>query len=329
MSNAQRRRVPGPLGSAERPVLPPLAGAAVLSCALALCAPPARAQLGPAGPPPRHRLLYRSLTGAQFNPLGVQTDFFLDYRYRLYRSEALALQDNYAGPMAIVRVNPAFSRLGGGLALQPLTVLTLSAMAEARLYYGTFNMLQSFPDPLQEYDEQTLKARGKAGESYVTAGLQLTLQAVLRAKVGPVALLDDLNLIYFSMDLAPGDRVFYVNLLDSLAEDRGWTLVNNANLLYLTRFGLAAGARHTLVHNLYSAELLRGSGGQNPNSPHHRVGPMVAYAFASSRRWLQQPMAVLIVNWWIGNRYRSGQRVAQGVPYLALAFTAQGDLWTR
>lgn len=288
---------------------------------------PALALTGPTGPPPLHQIRFRSLTAVQYNPLGAQTDFFLGYRLRLFSNSALALQQNFFGAAAIVRINPAFTRLGACVELQPLTVLTLRVMFEERLYFGSFDMMQSFAGPLEEYDEDTLKARGEAGLSNATTGHQLTLQATLRAKVGPLVILDDLNMIYFHMDARPGDKVFYVNLLDTVAPTPGWVLVNNAHLLVLTKYRFIFGLRYTLVHALYPDEWLAGA--EDPNTPNHRVGPMLAYTFASTKSWFQQPSLILILNWWLGSRYRSGQKVHQGVPYGVLALQFTGELWRK
>ena len=66
----------------------------------------------------------------------------------------------------------------------------------------------------------------------------------------------------------------------------------------------------------------------NINTPNHRVGPMIAYVFRSRNPRFSQPMLALIVNWWINNRYRSGQAVSNALPYGAVAFQFNGTLWS-
>lgn len=281
-------------------------------------------------PPPRHKVMFRSLTAAQWNPLGLQSDLVLGYRLRLVKSESLLFRDTFAGGRMIVRLNPAFVRLGAGLALQPMAALTLCARWEHRLYFGSVKMLQSFGRVDDEYHEDEIARRADLDLNYAGNGHQVTLQAVLRAKLGPVALVNDFNMVYFDMDLRQGDKAFYVNMFDTLAPGKGWVLVNHGHLLYLlTRFNLVFGVRYSLVQALYSDALLAASGGDNPNSPNHRIGPMVAYQFKGIGKRFRQPTLVLILNWWINNRYRSGQRVHQGVPYGAVAFQFTGDLWSK
>jgi hypothetical protein len=270
----------------------------------------------------RHRLRYASLLAVQYNPLGLQGELQVGYRYRLFDRPSLLLGDSYAGAFASTRINPAFTRIGAGLELQPVAVLALRAIYEHRLYYGAFGMLQSFESPAAVYDEETLKARADGGANYPGHGHELTLQAVLRAKLGPIAFLDDLSLIYFKMNLRTGDRVFYDNLLDALIPGDGFVLVNNGHLLYL-HGSLVVGVRYTLVHALYPRDWL--PGGDNPNTPNHRIGPMAAYVFRDWSPRARQPTLILIVNWWINNRYRS----PSANPYGVLAFQLSGDLWSR
>jgi hypothetical protein len=277
-----------------------------------------RAQLGTAVNVARHRLRYRSLTAAQGNPLGLQSDLMLGYRYRLWDRPGVLYRDSFAGAMAIARLNPAYARLGAGAELRPLAVLTLRALYEHRLYFSTFNMMQSFASPRDAYSDDDLSRRGEAGENYAGHGHEITLQAELRAKVGPVALLDDFNAVYFGMDLRGGDRLFYVNLFDTLCPNNRFTLINHGHLLYITSFGLIAGVRHSVVHALYPEAW------GNPNTPHHRLGPMLLYVFGDRGPSFRQPTLIVIVNWWIGNRYRSGS----ALPYGVLAFQFAGDLWT-
>jgi hypothetical protein len=281
-------------------------------------------------PPPRQKVMYRSLTAAQWNPLGLQSDLVLGYRLRLVKSESLLFRDTFAAGRAIVRLNPAFVRLGVGVALQPMAALTLCARWEHRLYFGSVNMLQSFARADSEYHEDEIARRGDLDLNYAGNGHQVTLQAVLRAKLGPVVLLNDFNMVYFDMNLRRGDKLFYVNMFDTLAPGKGWVLVNHGHLLYLlTRYNLVFGVRYSAVQPLYSDALLADSGGHNPNSPNHRIGPMVAYQFKGLGKRFKQPTLVLILAWWINNRYRSGQWSHQGIPYGVVAFQFTGDLWSK
>lgn len=277
-------------------------------------------------PRPRHRLFFDSLSGLQLNPEGAETRLFFGYRYRLFQSDSILFRNSFVGVSGLAMLNPAFARLGGAVEIEPLAVLTLRVIYQHRLYFGTVNMLLDFDSPYQEHHDDLMRARGEADENYATHGTQLTLQAVVKAKAGPIVLLNETAFHYFDLGLRSARRLFYVNLFDTLAPDEGWTVVNSGHLFYVTGFGLVAGIRHTLVHTLYPDQLLDQRG--NPNTPHHRLGPMLAWVLSSGTPAFQNPTVIGILNWWIGNRYRSGQRVHNALPYGVIAFQFEGDLWT-
>ena len=206
-------------------------GTAALALLVALAGGPAHAQLGLSGDLPRHQVRLSSLTAATYNPLGLQTDLQLGYRYRLFDSKSLLLRHAFVGVFHSLRINPAYTRLGSGVELQPMAVLTLRALYELRGYFGTAGMLQSWASPYAAHDDDTNAAR--AEEAYRTLGHQVMLQAVLRARLGPVAVLNELTTHWFHMDLGSGDRVFYDAFFDTLVPGRGWLVANHAHLLLL------------------------------------------------------------------------------------------------
>ncbi len=278
----------------------------------------------------QHTIHYQSLTALQWNPLGIQTDLFLGYRYRLYKHKNLAFKDNFIGPYAILRVNPAFMRIGAALEVQPLTVLTLRAQYEHRAYFGSVGMMQSFASPASEHSDQEMRRRGDEEQNYTGTGHQIILQAILKGKVGPIALLNDFAYHHFEMNLRGDDRVFYVSLFDTLAPGSGGVLINSAHLFFVTKVGWLFGVRYTVAEALYSDEdMAAGNLTENPNTPSHRVGPMICYQFQGRGRDWKAPTLIFILNWWVKHRYRAGQSVPQAVPYGVLAFQFTGDLWTK
>jgi len=293
-------------------------------------APAPSAAITEVGGDKQHRILYRSLTALQWNPLGIQSDLWLGYRYRLYSNDNPAFRDNFIGPAFIFRINPAFLRIGVGLELQPLTVLTLRAQYEHRAYFGSVGMMQSFASPASEHSDAEMRRRGQAEQNYMGNGHQFILQAVLRAKVGPIAVLNDFAYHHFEMNLWRGDRVFYVSLFDTVAPGSGGVLNNSAHLLWVTKRGWIFGVRYTVTEALYSDEDLAAGGlSDNPNTPSHRLGPMICYAFQGRGSDWKSPTLVFALNWWLKHRYRAGQVVDQAVPYGVLAFQFNGDLWTK
>ncbi len=280
--------------------------------------------------PPQHRVVYRNLTVLRLNPLGLINETRAAYRFRLFQSEKEAFRDNFAAVGIIPALSPAYARLGALVEVQPLSVLQLWASYEVVRYFGTFSQLQSFATPGAGFSDTDLKnlaalPAGDPGRSYGVTGTQLTLGANIQAKVGPVVVRTQLRMVRPDYPLRAGDALFYDILYDVLAENRGWFLTNDADLLFQTAFGLTVGARWTATAPRYSAHVLNGE--PNLNGPTHRIGPLAAYTFfQDDGARFNAPTILMAVNWWVTHRYRTGADVSMAVPYFVLGFAFTGDL---
>lgn len=271
--------------------------------------------------PPRHSVTYSSLLAARVNPLGLEEQLAVGYRLRLYDKPGILWRDAFVGLAFTPVLNPAQLRLGAELTVKPIAVLSLAARYSFLYWLGSFEYLQSYRSPGEEHSDSALDAGKEADENYATGGGQLQLQAQALAKVGPVVLRNDLKVFHTDADLRSGDTLFYDVTVDAMVPDAGWALTNDTDLVYLTRFGLVAGVRTSLVHAFYSES-------DNPNTPHVRMGPLLAYVFYDRPGSLfNKPTVLLILNWYLKHRYRTGADVSQGVPYVVLGFKFGGDLW--
>ena len=135
------------------------------------------------------------------------------------------------------------------------------------------------------------------------------------------------RLVRPDMSLREGDRVFYDIYYDVLAPNRGWYFVNDADVLYQTGRGLSVGLRWASSHAFYApGHFSPGEPQENLNTT-HRLGPVVAYTFAEQDgARFNSPTVLLIVNWWLAHRYRTGADSSAFFPYLALGFSFSGDL---
>jgi hypothetical protein len=271
----------------------------------------------PLPPPPRHRIVYGNLLVVRYNPLGVEDKFDLEYRYRLRRSGALLWNDTYVSLGLTPTVNAALSRLGATLAVKPIAIATLSAGYYYVIYYDAFGHLRSFEAPGADYSDSAID-RG-ASAAIATTGHELQLRASLVAKVGPVALSNNLEAYFADMRLAGGDRYYYQPRLDLLAHDLHWILSNDTDLVFVTRFGLVAGVCNTVAH-AFAAD--------PDGATTDRLGPLLAYVFFDRpRAAFNKPTLLLIAGWWLAHRFRTGADVDQGIPYAVLAFRCEGELW--
>ena len=280
-----------------------------------------------APPAPDERLypFYRVGAAARANPIGLFTNLTFQLRYLLYESESPALKDNFVGFGPVAFASPALVRGGVGIEVQPLSVLQLSASYEGVRFFGGFNYLQSFPSANADSSDDRLDALAEAGTNYATGGSLLTLGALLQAKVGPFAVRTAPRLFRYDMDLREGDRVFYEPVLDITVPNEGWTLSNDADLLYVVG-KLAAGVRYTATHSYYGEESFApGERDLGLNPTIHRLGPFLAYTFHDDeKRLFNAPTLVLVSQWFLSHRYRAGQESSQALPWIALAFQIKG-----
>ena len=78
---------------------------------------------------------------------------------------------------------------------------------------------------------------------------------------------------------------------------------------------------------LYSASDYRAGEKQENDNGHQRLGPLAAYTFFDkSYSRFSKPSLVLIVNWYVDHRWRTGADTNAGIPYMVLAFAFTSDL---
>ncbi len=302
------------------PILPLLAlGALLLGAATAHAAPP------PDRSKRVDRLFYTNLTALRLNPLGLQNQFELDWRHRLYDpGESRLFADNFAGLTFAPTLTPGLARVGLAAKFQPLAILKLEVRWEYLAYFGILDLLQSFPDASADFSDSALKKGGDAKQNYATDGWQLTIDTELRAKVGPVIARSRFKAAYVDVALHAGDRVYYDQYSDLLIRGNGWFVTNDADLLFELGRHWIVGVRHSFADVFYGDAAASGGG---KNAPTHRLGPLVAYTFFDTpgESW-NRPTILLVANWHLAHRWRTGADVSQAVPYLALGFAFTGDL---
>lgn len=289
-------------------------------------------------PTPESQLFLRTTNVIRYNPLGLITDNVLSYRRRLFLADDnVVLRDNFIGLGVTPQVSAAFARIGVLAEVQPLSVLRLWANAELVGYFGTFGLLQSFTSPNADFRDATISKRGRLpdgdpAKNAPTTGSQLTLGADLQLKVGPIALRSLARLVRGSYDIRAGDTVYYDQFYDVLAPNDGLFVHNDTDLLYVSDFGLVAGLRTNVTMPFYddihyrAAE--RAAGGlTHENGPTLRTGPLIAYTFFDDPGALwNRPTLLVIANWWLSHRWRTGAETSPLIPYLVVGFQITTDL---
>jgi hypothetical protein len=288
--------------------------------------------------PPEHQLILRSSNVLRYNPLGLISDNQLSFRRLLYRADDnVVLRDNFMGAGLTPQVSAAFARVGALVEVQPLSILRLWANFEVVGYFGSFGLFQSFDSPDADFRDSVISARGQLpdndpAKNYVTWGSQLTLGMDLQLKVGPIAARNLLRLVRGSYQVRDGDTVYYDQFYDVLAPNNGLYLNNDTDLLYVSDFGLVAGLRMNVTQPFYGPEHV-GAGERwtgptdHANGPTLRAGPLVSYTFFDDPTALfNKPTLIVVGNWWVAHRYRTGVDVNQLVPYFVICFQMTTDL---
>ena len=283
----------------------------------------------PTGPHPRERITYDSTLGIRVNPLGIEERINVFARRRLYQDPSPLLREANVAVGLVPTLTPSIVRIGPAVEIRPLTILTLSAAGYVQGWMKTFNNLQSFPSPTAEHSDSDLRDGGDADRNYGTAGTELQLRAQLLAKAGPIVLRADGSLHTADVGLRSTDTVYYDPRSDLMVPDGGFWMVEDTDLVWLTDFGLIAGVRGTISTAFYRDEdFAPGETTDDPNGPTFRAGPILAYTFYDKPDALfNKPTAILIANWWLAHRYRTGEDVSAALPYIALAFRFEGELY--
>ena len=285
-----------------------------------LSSAPALAQMLSDRGPPLHRFVHRNTLAIRVNPLGLLYDGRFVYRQRLYVAESTALRDNFLGIGIAPGASPAFARLGVIVEVQPATMLGFWAVYEYMQYFGTFNLLASYPSASANFSDSAI--RNRMPPPSTTGGTMLTFGANLNLKVGPIVLRSQAKLMAPDFKLRPGDTVLYDQFSDLLLANGRFTFTNDLDLLFQTRFGLVAGVRYNVGIPIYGPE----NTAKEDNST-HRLGPFVAYRFFDhDGARFNQPTIAVVINWYLKHRWRTGADSPAALPYMALAFNVVGDL---
>lgn len=268
--------------------------------------------------PPADRLVFSSLQVVRLNPLGLENQLRFGWQQRLYEDERRALRDNFLFTGLYAKLNPAYSRLGTGLELQPASFFHLKATANYVRFWHAFGFLQSWETADGDGSDGARKLADEAGASYATSAGQFTIEPMLQLKVGSFALRDKLTAELWVAQLHGEDAFFYEGTLDTLVPKNGWVLQNDADLLWIEGGGLVLGARHTLVSPRYEGGAANG---------HHRLGALAAYTlWEDGFTRFDKPTVLAIVSWYLDHPHRTGADVPQAMPYLLLGFAFTSDL---
>lgn len=295
--------------------------------ALVVPAPPASAQMLQDQGPPAVRIVQKNTFAIRYNPLGLLYDGRFSARLRLYESDSKALRDNFVGLGLAPTASPAFLRIGPYLEFNPASVFGVWGALQAVKYFGTFNLVQGFPSARSDFSDSAIKEN--AANKSAASGWELTLGANFQVKVESVVVRSQARLVRGSLDLRPGERVYYDQFYDVAAPNRGWFFTNDLDVVWQgfdNRF--IGGARYTATLPFYDRDrhFDPADAERTADNGMHRVGPFLGWTLhAEDGRAFNTPTLFVLVQWWLKSRFRTGQDVSQAVPLFGVGFQFTGD----
>lgn len=272
-----------------------------------------------------HRWIWRNLTAGRVNALGLTNQFNTGYQRQIFDRPGLLFEQTYAALLVHNEVSPAFSTVGVGMEIQPLAILNLAVRYEGVYSLGTFNFVQSFTSPAEDYSDSRMKDVLRP-ENTAVPGDRWTLSARLQAKVGPVAVRNQLTGINWRHETDAGEEYFYSPTTDIMHHSGSWVIMNDLDVLYFLG-ALRIGARYSYTQAFYPDDVDDLGDPNNLVTTHHRVGPAIAVQLWDQIRgngWHNVTLAVM-AQWWAQHRYRTGLDSPTGLPMILIALSQQGD----
>jgi hypothetical protein len=258
--------------------------------------------------PERQLVLSGDLVGA-YNKLGALASLNLGYQQRLYESQSLAFAENYWGVALQTKLSPAFALNGGILEIAPATFFRLTVGYHLVTYFGTFNSLKTFDDcsgqlakedPRCDFDLPISPVFGNEADY----GHRAFVAVGLRAKVGPVALLENASVerSWFREDWDAGpQKAYWFNELHFVPQKRSDDIVQNSLALMYE----ALPERGPGDLNLLVGLSERLAWAREADYLMHRIGVMAVGRYPE---WngVRDAALGLILEWYVADRYRRG-----------------------
>lgn len=284
---------------------------------------------------PKHQLAYINSFGLRYNALGAANIFDTVYRRRMFLSDKDALKQNFFGVGFSTMVAPVTARFSAMVDVQPLTLFQFYGRVWVSSYFGTANLIASFPSADSDFSDATIAERAEQPETenYPGVGGEASMGALLRGiQIGPVALRNHVRAFYIFYDLRRDGRVKYEQAFDLLMPNRGWSLLNEFDAIYMSNVGLMAILRYTYATPFYrDRDYEMGIRPANaPRNDYHALGPSLGYVFKRKPGGrFDAPTILLSTMWYLKHRYRAGQEVNQAIPQVALGFQFRGDFLAK
>ena len=241
---------------------------------IALMALPARA-----APPPR---TVTNTLAVSVNPIGLQDQLGLGWRWGLSRSTNPFLSDAHLALGVTNSLSPASERLEAWVELSPLSVLDIRAGVEPVFYFGTFGHISGFPSYDADFSQDAREAVKDRAAS--RTGVRYHVSPAFKIKLGRVLARTGVELEWWHVDTP--DPYFYEPLRDTLLASGGDAVaVVTAQAFYEANRGpesmLLLGAHYDRI-TVHDA----------PQNRRQRAGPIAVFRLGARRLGLRDPTVI-------------------------------------
>src|SRR5688500_18070223 len=175
---------------------------------------------------PQRRLA--NTCGVAVNPIGLQDQLTLSWRWGLSESKNPFLSDAHFAVGVSNNFSPSYDRLELWAELSPLSVLDLKAGLEPVFYFGTFGHLVGFPSYGSDFSKEAREAIKDQAVS--RTGIRYHVSPTLKMKVGRVIARTGAEFEWWRVD-GPGEFL-YEPMRDTLLASDGDALMTLSSQLF-------------------------------------------------------------------------------------------------
>jgi hypothetical protein len=220
------------------------------------------------------------------NPIGLQDQLTLSWRWGLSQSKNPLLSDAHAAVGISNTLSPASERLEIWAQLSPLSILDLRVGAEPVFYFGTFGHLVSFPSYDADFSKEAREAIKDQAVS--RTGIRYHVSPTLKIKVGRLLARGGATFEWWRVD-GPG-AFFYEPWRDTLLDSDGDALMSLSGQVFYD-FPAGPGGRKLIAGLLYDVVDVYDA----PDNRRQRLGPLAVWTLGDRRFGVREPTVIASV----------------------------------
>lgn len=265
----------------------------------------------------KHELAWTAQAGGRIAPLGLEVSGTAGYRRRLVNKDSLLFKDSHVALLGIASLTPTYFFTGATLRIEPLAILSLWANYQVGGFFGTLKSVQSFESSLSNLSKKKQYERITSPVKQPVFAQRLTFSGRLQAKYKRFAARYTASARRHFMSLPMSDTAWHNANLDLIAPARGWTLHQDADLLYELRSGVFLAARYSQTAAYHEDR-------EHPIMI-RRLGPAAVWRRPSSKgSRVRASTWFLLVQWSLTHPYRDGEILPVALPMMLLGWSIEG-----